>query len=89
MTVGVNDVQLSTDGSFAHELSLKPGKNKVVITITDPAGNTLSKTVYITYNEPVTTTGWFLPLILVVVIAAAAGAGVFLYMRRSKGAVRP
>jgi hypothetical protein len=84
MTVGVNDVQLSADGSFAHELSLKPGKNKVVITITDPAGNALTKTVYITYNEPLTTVGWFLPLVIVVIIAAAAGAGVFIFKRRSK-----
>jgi hypothetical protein len=86
MTVGITEVQLSADGSFAQDISLKPGKNKVILTITDPAGNTLSKTVYITFNEPVTNTGWFLPLILVVVIAAAAGAGFFLYTRRSKGA---
>jgi len=89
MTVGSNDVQLSADGSFAQELELKPGRNKVTITITDPAGNTFTKTITITYNEPVTNIGWFLPLMIVVVIAAAAGAGVFLYMRKSKGAASP
>jgi hypothetical protein len=88
VTVGIIDVQLAADGSFAHELTLNPGKNKVTVTITDPAGNIFTKVVYITYNEPIVSAGWFLPLV-VIIIFGAVGAGAFLYMRRKKGAAPP
>ena len=81
--VGSADVKLSADGSFAHKLNLKPGKNKVTIRVTDPAGNTVENVVTITYNEPDTSTGWLLVLAVIAIAAGAVGAGIFLYKRRA------
>jgi hypothetical protein len=86
MTIGINDVLVSADGSFAQELELKPGKNKIVLDITDQAGNTRDETVTITYNQPVASADWFLPLLVLVVIAAVVGGAAFMFMRGKKGA---
>jgi hypothetical protein len=86
MTAGNADVLLAADGSFTQEVELKTGQNRITIGITDKAGNTLTKTITITYNEPVVSAGWFLPLLVVIVVAGAVGAGGFLHMRRKKGA---
>jgi hypothetical protein len=86
VTVGNAEVQPTSDGSFEKDIALKPGKNTVTITITDPTGNTLTRIVYVTYNEPISSTGWFLPLVVIVVIACAAGGGAFIFWRLKKGA---
>jgi hypothetical protein len=84
MTVNSESVTLSADGSFSYEVVLKTGGNKITVQATDTAGNTASKTVDVTYNEPATGTGLLIPLVAVVVIAGCAGAGVFLFMRKKK-----
>jgi hypothetical protein len=84
VTVNGETVTLSADGSFSAEVSLKAGGNKVTVQATDPAGNTASKTVDITYNEPATGTGLLIPIVAVVVIAGCAGAGALLWMRKKK-----
>jgi len=89
VTIGIIDVQVSADGSFSQEVELKPGKNTLVLEVTDPAGNTRSQTVTVTYNQPVASADWFLPLLVVVIIAGAVGGGDFWYMRGNKGGRPP
>jgi hypothetical protein len=84
LTVGGEQVTLSANGSFSYEVSLKAGGNKITIQVTDPAGNTASKTVDITYNEPAAGAESQIPIIAIVVIACCAGAGAFLWMRKKK-----
>ena len=86
VTVNGEQVTLAGDGSFSAEVSLKPGSNKVNVQVTDPAGNTMSKTVNITYNEPSSGMGLLIPLVAVVAIAGGAGAGVLLWMRKKGNA---
>ena len=47
-------------------------------------GNTASKTVDVTYNEPATGTGLLIPIVAIVVIVACAGVGALLLMRKKK-----
>jgi hypothetical protein len=84
VTVNGETVTLSANGSFSAEVSLKAGGNKITVQATDPAGNTASKTVDVTYNEPATGTGLLIPIVAVVVIAGCAGAGALLWMRKKK-----
>jgi hypothetical protein len=86
MTIGINDVLVSADGSFSQQVELKPGKNTIHLLITDQAGNTRDEPVTITYNQPVASADWFLPLLVVVIIAAVVGGAAFMYMRGIKGA---
>jgi hypothetical protein len=80
VTVNGDTVVVNADGTFAYDLGLSEGRNRAVVSITDPAGNVFNQTHYITYNRPLTESAWLLPL--VVVIIAAAGAGAFLFLRR-------
>ena len=84
--VSVNGEQVtpSADGSFSAEVSLKAGTNKITVQATDSAGNTDSKTVDVTYNEPSSGTGMLMPIVAAVVVAGGAGAGIFLFMRKKK-----
>jgi len=86
VTVNDEQVTLAADGSFSVEVSLKPGSNKVNIQVTDPAGNTVTKPVNITYDEPGAGMGLLIPLVAAVAIACGAGAGAFLYMKRKRKA---
>jgi hypothetical protein len=78
-------VAVSSDGSFLEEVELQPGRNEVVISITDTAGNTITRKMTVTYNEPLTTTSWFLPL-AVAVMACAAVAVILIHKRRKRRA---
>jgi hypothetical protein len=84
VTVNSEPVTLSADGSFSVELGLEPGGNKITVQAIDDAGNSASKTVDVTYNQPSAVTGSLIPIVVVVVIAAAAGAGALLWMRKRK-----
>jgi cobalamin biosynthesis Mg chelatase CobN len=85
VTVNGEPATVSANGSFSAEVSLKAGGNKVTVQATDTAGNTASKTVEVTYNEPAAGTDMLMPLVAVAVaIAAGAGAGAFVWMRRRK-----
>jgi hypothetical protein len=89
MTIGIEDVQVSADGSFSQELELKPGKNMIVLEITDQAGNTKDQTVTVTYNQPVASADWFLPMVVIIIIVCVVGGAAFMYMRGKKGASPP
>ncbi|MBM4248103.1 MAG: hypothetical protein FJ149_01435 [Euryarchaeota archaeon] len=88
--VGVVKVEVSLDGAtvpttfllgawVATNVSLKEGKNTIVVTATDAAGNTGTQTMTVTYEKPKPQPG-FEPLLLV----AAIGAGFALVARRRK-----
>ena len=89
MTIGINEVAVSADGSFSQELDLKPGKNTIVLEITDQAGNTRDQAVTVTYNQPVASADWFLPLVIIIVVVAVVGGAAYMYMRGKKGAKPP
>ena len=84
LTVNSEPVTLSADGSFRVDVGLVTGLNKITVQAIDSAGNTVSKTVEVTYNEPATGTGLLIPIVALVAIAAGAGAGALLWMRKKK-----
>jgi hypothetical protein len=86
--VNNNEVPVSADGSFFEEVELRPGDNEVVVTITDVAGNTLTKTIHVTYNEPISQASWLLPLLAVLALAAAIGILIF-WRTRKRNAAAP
>ena len=67
VTVNGQNIIVQFDGTFDYALDLKEGKNKIVVSSTDPAGNTAAQTKYVTYNKPAET-GWLVPILVVVVI---------------------
>jgi Glucodextranase, domain B len=91
-TVVVNGyaVALSSAGTFSIELPLTPGLNTITATATDPAGNQATKTVQVTYNDPVpgaqasinslNTTS----LILIGLVGVALALGIFQALRGRK-----
>ena len=86
VTINGIPILVAADGSFTTEIDLQDGRNKVVVSINDPAGNSITKTAYITYNKPILGSDFMLPLIVVVIIAAAVGIATVMFMRRRKGA---
>ena len=89
ITIGINDVLVSADGSFAQEMTLKPGKNTIHLLITDQAGNTRDEAVTVTYNQPVGSADWFLPMVIIIVVVAVVGGAAYMYMRGKKRAKPP
>jgi hypothetical protein len=89
--VTVNGVPLlvAKDGTFTHQVDLASGRNKVEFSVTDPAGNTVTKTAYIKYDPPLVQGGTLLPIIILLVVAAVIVAGVFFLMRRGRPARAP
>jgi hypothetical protein len=82
-TVTVNGarVTVAADGSFFEQVELNPGSNQVVIVVTDSAGNSITKRISVTYNQPLSQTSWILPLVVAVIVAAAVAV---LVLRRKK-----
>jgi hypothetical protein len=87
-TVMVNDkkVTVSADGSFFDEVELHPGSNNVVLTITDTAGNSITRKISVTYNEPLSQASWLMPLLALAVVAVLAGILVTRRVRRRRPA---
>jgi hypothetical protein len=79
------DVAVLPDGSFSARISLKEGKNKVVVNATDPAGNTVEKTVYVTYTKPFPS-DWILPAVILGIVVAVVAVA---YIGIRKGRNRP
>lgn len=69
------------DGTFSANVALKQGSNKLVITSTDPAGNTVTVTKTVEYSPPFTLSASMV-MMLVVVLVIAAIAGAFIALRR-------
>ena len=86
VTVNGNQVLVASDGSFTYEITLKEGRNKVVVSVTDPAGNTAARTAYIKYSPPLVGGSLLIPLLVVVILAAVGGAVAVMYMRKRKQA---
>jgi hypothetical protein len=83
--IGIVDAQVSADGSFSQEVELKAGKNTIHISVTDQAGNSREESVTVTYDQPVGSTDWFLPLLVVIIIAGVAGGAALLVLLGRKG----
>jgi hypothetical protein len=88
LTINKQPVIVTPDGTFASQVELQPGKNKVLMSIIDPAGNLFTKTYYITYNAPVEVATWVLPLLVLMAAAILVGAGAYLIIRPG-GPVEP
>jgi len=85
LTINDETVMVASDGSFSYVLGLEPGRNEATMLVTDSAGNKLTKTVFIDYEQPVTGLGWFwAALVGVLVICAVVGGGLFYRMKRKK-----
>jgi LPXTG-motif cell wall-anchored protein len=83
--MNINDevVLLSADGRFTYDMGLRPGRNRATIAIVDVAGNTLTETVYIEYDQPLTGTGWFwMVLVGLLVVGGVVGGGLFFWKKR-------
>ncbi len=52
LTVGDNAVRVYSTGAFAYELNLKPGDSSFLITATNAAGKTATKTMGFSYTPP-------------------------------------
>jgi hypothetical protein len=83
VSVNGKHVTVSEDGSFSIEVSLKPGNNDVIVKVTDPTGNTATRTVHIDYAAPMTLAVW-LTVALIIVMAGVLGWGAFRYVRKGK-----
>jgi uncharacterized Zn-binding protein involved in type VI secretion len=84
VTVNGKRVAVSGDGSFSVEVSLKPGSNNVKIQATDPAGNTLTKTVYIDFDQLMTIIGWFAIALVIAITVGIAARGALLHRIKGK-----
>jgi hypothetical protein len=87
LKVDGNDAHVSADGSFVWGLELDPGRNKVVLTVTDSAGNTLTKTVYIEYEQPLTGIGWFWAVLVGLLVIGGVVGGKLFYIKKWKNDV--
>jgi len=91
-------VAVTSAGTFSVELPLNPGANTITATATDAAGNSASRTITVTYDNPVPaaqssintlTTMSYLLLGLLVVSLAVGVASLFLRSRRPSGPLGP
>jgi hypothetical protein len=83
LTINGVPVLVAADGTFTYQLDLSSGRNKVEYSVTDAAGNTVTKTSYVKYNPPIAT-GTILPIVIIAVAVAVIVVGVLLYMRRGR-----
>jgi hypothetical protein len=81
------DVLVSADGSFSDSVDLREGRNKLTVLITDPAGNTVNKTIFITYTPPLTISTVILVVIVLVTIVMLAIIVVFRRTGKKKASV--
>jgi len=94
-TVDVNGYTVSAGpgGSFSVQLPLSPGTNTITATATDPAGNTASTSVTVTYIDPLpaaqssigSLNTMNLLLIVLVIVSLALGAFEMLQIRKLRG----
>ncbi len=91
-------VAVTSAGTFSVELPLTPGANTIIATDTDPAGNSATRTLTVTYSNPVpaaqssiTSLTAMNELLLGLVVAALAVgvASLFLRARRPPGPMGP
>jgi len=85
VTANGNTVLVAPDGTFTYQVDLSEGRNKIEFSVTDPAGNTMTKTAYVKYNPPLTGGSLFLPLLVVVLVVAVGGIVAFVYLKKRKG----
>jgi len=81
LTINKQPVIVTPDGTFATQVGLQPGSNKVLVSMVDPAGNLYTKTYYITYNAPVQVASWVIPLLVLLVAAILVGAASYLIIK--------
>jgi hypothetical protein len=74
-------VMVSNDGTFSYPVELGKGKNKVIVSMTDAAGNAVTETHYATYVPSDNLPSWFWPLTVVVCLTVAASICMMVFMR--------
>lgn len=88
LTVNGVPVLVTKDGTFTYQVDLSSGRNKVEFSVTDPAGNTATKTSYIKYNPPLVQSSSLLPIILIVVVVVIVIVAAVMLLRR-RGPAKP
>jgi hypothetical protein len=83
LTINGVPVLVAADGTFTYQLDLSSGRNKVEYSVTDAAGNTVTKTSYVKYNPPIAT-GTIVPIVIIAVAVVVIVVGLMLYMRRGR-----
>ena len=74
-------VLVRNDGTFSYSVELGRGKNKLIISMTDEAGNAVSETHFATYTPAEGLPSWFMPLAAVVCLTVAAAICMMVFMR--------
>jgi len=87
VTIEGQNATVDQDGVFRATVRLRPGKNVLVINVTDAAGNRARFFLLVKHEEPTGPDPLLLAAILmVVVVIAAVGAGAFVRSRRQRAA---
>jgi hypothetical protein len=92
LTINGNIVIVSDDGSFSHNITLKTGKNAILIEVEDPVGNTAILNREVVFDPPVTDIEnfwWLWMIIVIVIIVAVVGVIVVAKRRRTTKAEVP
>ena len=74
-------VLVKNDGTFSYNVEIGKGRNKIIISMTDGAGNAVSETHYATFNQSEGLPSWFWPLTVVVVLAVVSSISMMAFMR--------
>jgi len=91
VTVNGLNVIVRKDGSYDYTLELKDGRNKIVVTATDPAGNEATVTKYVTYSKPQAMGSFLVPIaaVIIIIVVVAVLAAVFMRKRPRPAASPP
>jgi hypothetical protein len=74
-------VLVKSDGSFSYPMELGRGKNKIVVSMTDAAGNAVSETHVVTYTPSDELPAWYIPLVVVTILALGTAVSMMVFMR--------
>ena len=82
----VNDrpAAVTSGGNFSFEIALKEGRNRIVVTATDLAGNTATETRYVTCKTSAAGMNWLVPALAMVIGIVLAIALIVWVKRRTR-----
>jgi len=84
ISINGNEVNTNSEGNFTFEINLKEGRNKIVVSAIDPAGNTAIETRYVTFSKAAGGTNWLALLIAAAVFAISLVALIIWKKRRKR-----